>query len=146
MAHGIKDWFINLFISYFDKRKWHTSRTSTERECLTEEQWIGKKTKALKQLYHKNGWIIRMTALLFTADVQVCLQPLQWITDYIEMGYSYFHYIPILTQWGRDKVDAISQTTFSNAFSWMKMHEFRLRFHWSLILRFELTIYQHWFR
>ena len=25
-------------------------------------------------------------------------------------------------------MDAISQTTFSNAFSWMKMHEFRLRF------------------
>ena len=44
------------------------------------------------------------------------------------------------------QMDAISQTTFSNAFSWMKMHEFRLRFHWSLFLRFELTIFQHWFR
>ena len=28
----------------------------------------------------------------------------------------------------------------------MKMYEFRLRFHWSLFLRFELTIFQHWFR
>ena len=44
------------------------------------------------------------------------------------------------------QMDAISQTTFSNAFSWMKMHEFRFRFHWSLFLRFELTIFQHWFR
>ena len=26
------------------------------------------------------------------------------------------------------------------------MYEFRLRFHWSLLLRFELTIFQHWFR
>ena len=43
-------------------------------------------------------------------------------------------------------MDAISQTTFSNAFSWMKMHKFRLRFHWSLFLRFKLTIFQHWFR
>ena len=51
-----------------------------------------------------------------------------------------------LTHWGRDKMDAISQTTFSNAFSWMKMHEFRLRFHWSLFLRLELTIFQLWFR
>ena len=42
-----------------------------------------------------------------------------------------------LTHWGRDKMDAISQTTFSNAFSWMKMHEFRLQFHWSVFLRFE---------
>ena len=36
--------------------------------------------------------------------------------------------------------------TFSNAFSWMKMYKFRLRFHWSLFPRFQLTIFQHWFR
>ena len=41
----------------------------------------------------------------------------------------------LLTHWGRDKMDAISQTTLSNAFSWMKMLEFRLTFHWSLFLR-----------
>ena len=29
-----------------------------------------------------------------------------------------------LTHWGQDKIAAISQMTFSNAFSWMKMHEF----------------------
>ena len=51
-----------------------------------------------------------------------------------------------LTHWGRDKMAAISQTTFSNAFSWMKMYEFRLRFHQSLLLRFELTIFQLRFR
>ena len=51
-----------------------------------------------------------------------------------------------LTHWGRDKIDAISQTTLSNAFSWMKMLEFRLKFHWSLFLRVQLTIFQHWFR
>ena len=37
-------------------------------------------------------------------------------------------------------------TTFSNAFSWMKMYQFRLRFHWNLFLRVQLTISQHWFR
>ena len=37
-----------------------------------------------------------------------------------------------LTHWGRDKMAAIFQTTFSNGFSWMKMYEFRLTFHWSL--------------
>ena len=41
---------------------------------------------------------------------------------------------------------AIFQTTFWNAFSWMKMLEFRLKFHWSLFLRVQLTIIQHWFR
>ena len=54
--------------------------------------------------------------------------------------------IYILTHWGLDKIAAILLTTFSNAFSWMKMHTFRLRFHFSLFLRFELTIFQHWFR
>ena len=51
-----------------------------------------------------------------------------------------------LTHWGRDKMAAISQTTLSNAFSWMKLLEFRLKFHWSLFLRAQLTIFQHWFR
>ena len=40
-----------------------------------------------------------------------------------------------LTHWGRDKMADIFQTTFSNAFSWMTMLEFRLRFDWSLFPR-----------
>ena len=51
-----------------------------------------------------------------------------------------------LTHWGRDKMAAISQTTLSNAFSWIKILEFRLKFHWNLLLRVQLTIFQHWFR
>ena len=38
---------------------------------------------------------------------------------------------------------AIFQTTFSNAFSWMKIYEFRLRFHISLLLRVQLIILQY---
>ena len=45
-----------------------------------------------------------------------------------------------------DKMAVISQTTSLNIFSWMKMYEFRLKFHWSLFLRVQLTIFQHWFR
>ena len=51
-----------------------------------------------------------------------------------------------LTHWGLVKIVAISQTIFSNAFSWMEMYEFRLQFSWSLFLRFELAISQNWFR
>ena len=36
--------------------------------------------------------------------------------------------ICFITHWGRDKIAAISQTTLSNSFSWMKMLEFRLKF------------------
>ena len=50
-----------------------------------------------------------------------------------------------LTHWGGGKIAAISQATFSNAFSSMKMYEFRFRFHWNLVQRFELT-FLHWFR
>ena len=52
----------------------------------------------------------------------------------------------ILTHWGWDKMAAISQVTLSNAFSSMKMLEFQLKFHWSLSLRVQLMIFQHWFR
>ena len=51
-----------------------------------------------------------------------------------------------LTLWGRDEMNNISQTTFSNVFSSMKMFEFRLKFHWSLFPGVQLTIFQQWFR
>ena len=34
----------------------------------------------------------------------------------------------------------------SDAFSWITVYKFWLRFHWSLFLRDQLTIFQHWFR
>ena len=34
----------------------------------------------------------------------------------------------------------------SNAFSWMEIYELGLKFHWSLFLRVQLTMFQHWFR
>ena len=51
-----------------------------------------------------------------------------------------------ISHWGRDKMDVMSQTTISNALSWMKMLGLRLKFHWSLFLRVELTIFHHWFK
>ena len=45
------------------------------------------------------------------------------------------------THWGRDKIAAISQMTFSNVFSSMKMFQFQLKFHWRLLLRIQLTIF-----
>ena len=50
------------------------------------------------------------------------------------------------THWGRDKMAAIFHTTFSSAFSWMKIFQLRFKFHYSLFLRVHLTIRQHWFR
>ena len=62
-------------------------------------------------------------------------------------GMMYHHLGPltVLTHGGRDKMSVFSQTTFSNAFSWMKILEFRLKIHWSLFLRVLSTIFQPWF-
>ena len=46
----------------------------------------------------------------------------------------------MLTYFPWDKMAAISQTTISILFSWMKILEFRLKFHWSLFLRVQMTI------
>ena len=52
----------------------------------------------------------------------------------------------VLTHLCRDKMATILQKTLSNAFSWMKMSEFRLRFHWNFFLLAQFTIFQHRFR
>ena len=43
-----------------------------------------------------------------------------------------------LTDWGWDEIDNLFQTTFSDSFSWLKMYQFWLWFHWSLFLWFKL--------
>ena len=51
------------------------------------------------------------------------------------------HYLEIiLIHRGWNNMATISQMTLSNAFSWMKMLEFKSKFHWSLFLRVQLTI------
>ena len=72
--------------------------------------------------------------------------PMLWVHEVITAIFQTPWTPASLTHWGREKIDAILQTTFSNAFSRMKMYEFRLGFHWSLFLRVQLTIFQHWFR
>ena len=51
----------------------------------------------------------------------------------------------LLTHWSQDKMAAIFQTTFSNAFSWMKIILFWLRCHWNMFSSVQLTLFQHWF-
>ena len=45
-----------------------------------------------------------------------------------------------------DKMSAISQTTFSNVFSWMKRFVFWFEFHWKSFLGVQLSKSQHWLR
>ena len=62
-------------------------------------------------------------------------------------GYAYdLLQLNFLLYWDRVKMAPISQPTFLNAFSWMKMYEFLFKFHWGLFLRVRITIFQYWFR
>ena len=94
------------------------------------------------------SWNSEILCVWFSVKVTRCHKVIYNIFRFTHYGW--WHYISLclykLTHWGRDKMDAILQTTFSSAFSWMKMFEFRLKFHWSLFLRLQLTIFHHWFR
>ena len=106
---------------------------------------------------HKANSTIWLTSYFY--EYQICKQKKQpfpscnttfsWLLNY---DWDLLHWqmchicLQCLTHWGREKMDAISQTTFSSAFSWMKMFEFRLKFHWSLFPRVQLTNFQQWFR
>ena len=94
------------------------------------------------------------SCIVTTNHSRTGLNPLimAWLNNYIHcvLWVVTTHSCPTfqgsLTHWGWDKMAAISQTTLSNAFSWMKMLEFRLKLHCSLFPRAQLTIFQQWFR
>ena len=70
----------------------------------------------------------------------LCWQPMNifsWNTCYV----CWLKHISPWTKW-----PPFWQTTFWNAFSWMKSFVFWIEFHWSVFLRVQLTITQHWFR
>ena len=46
----------------------------------------------------------------------------------------------------RQNGSPFSRRHFKIAFSWMKIYELHLRFHWSLFLGVWLRIFQHWFK
>ena len=50
--------------------------------------------------------------------------------------------VTLLSHWSRDKITAVFQTAFSNAFSLIKISVFWLRFQWTMLSRVQLTILQ----
>ena len=71
-----------------------------------------------------------------------CLQ--EYTTDQIPLWHGNdFHIINTLRR--RQDDCHFTDDTFKR-FSWMKILESRLKFHWSLFLRVQWTIIHHWFR
>ena len=86
----------------------------------------------------------------------ICLSLAQWkhnpssdyfllISPLLMQWWARITFIIVLTHWGQYKMADIFQT-FSNAFSWMKMFEFRIQVHWTLFLGIQLTMIQDLFR
>ena len=70
----------------------------------------------------------------------------EWTVPFKCWSHAIAPWLSLLTQLLQDKMAAISQTIFSDAFSWMKSFVFSLKFHWGLFLNVQLTITQDWFR
>ena len=79
--------------------------------------------------------------------INTCIKSLHWYIGLMKSTLvKLMALYNTLINWGQDKMAANFLITFSNAFSWMKIYEFRLRFHLSLFPRVQLTIFQHWLR
>ena len=62
-----------------------------------------------------------------TSNIKWSWQHIRWRSRYLCVSPPTKWTHLISTYWDRDKIAAISQTTFSNVFSWMKMFEFWLK-------------------
>ena len=65
-------------------------------------------------------------------ELVLCLVPLHWTIP--------LNHIEAETKW-----PTFLQTTFPNAFSWMKFFKFQTKFDWNMSHTVELIICQHWF-
>ena len=68
-----------------------------------------------------NPLMLTSRRFITTASAISVLKKRQKMHTYIDISSTE---VSILTHWGRDQIDAISQTTFSNAFSWIKCLNF----------------------
>ena len=92
---------------------------------------------SLNQFWHISSYLRTLSLIETGTILSTWTNPGDRLFDITDRGVTT---LKLLTHWGRDKMATIFQTTFSNAFSWMKMYKFRLRFHWSLFPIVQLTI------
>ena len=75
-------------------------------------------------LFHTDlGWLVLYIPIVLLFEIRF---------ELILFWFQETNFTKGLTHQDQDKMAAISQTTISNTFSWMKMLEFQLKFHWSL--------------
>ena len=100
-------------------------------------------------VYDVFWWYRLLYIMWWNADVKVKCFTHLIITIYIHVLMDFccdlcFNSYSI--NWGRDKMAAISQTTFWNAFSWMTVVIFWFKFNWNLFPMVQLLISDQWLR
>ena len=85
-------------------------------------------------------WFRKWLAAVKQQDIRFNIDQVLWC-HVTSSGLKELTYLPL------DKMaTTISQTIFSNDFSWMKSFVFWFKFHWSVFLGVQLKISQHWLK
>ena len=118
---------------------WHTCwwrvKTAVESKCVINPQFYLNQQVVFKRQYNRTDACILCKSLLHKDKKNHTWGSFSHASRRCHSPQRMFLCVQsVLTHWGRDKIAAISQTTFSNAFSSLKMCEFWLKFHWSLFL------------
>ena len=112
----------------------------------TVEHWNGNVFILMKFSSLAALKVVKMTTSSAASDenfIKMTTFSFQWV---MFCHFPVFSWCFTLTHWGWHRNVATSQTTFSNAVSWMKMFKFWFKFHLSLFPRVQSAIFQHWFR
>ena len=106
-------------ISYEIALRWMPQDLNNDKSTLVQVMaWCRQATSHyLSQCWLRSMSPNGVTGSQWVKETQIGVLVSIWITVSRMNGNS-----QLLTHWGRDKMDAIFQTTFSNRFSWMQMY------------------------
>ena len=130
---------LTLLTAQKPQHYWHFVRG------ITCDRWISHKGPVMRKIFPCREVFHGRNIAPVGAHVDLNNYRIEW-TFVIQHAIAVSGSIADLTRWDRNKIAAIFQATFQNAFFWMKMYTFRLRFHWSMLLEVQSTIFQHWLR
>ena len=106
--------------------------------------WLNRNVSEKHNLF--NIYIYTICGLTIQTQAILNTRSLKLDTRHIYLQPSHIIFFVLITHSGRVKMEAISQRTFWNAFSWKKMYDFCLKYHNSLFLGVQLLIFPPWFR
>ena len=125
--------------------------------CVTRPQWVNRVSVTIVHLWdtwtlsalngseHLDTFSSKFLTILLYQLCRPCLSN-RGNTSYLFLNISMVGSSHPVNSSSLDKMALISHMMFWKAFSWMKILEFRWKFHWSLFLWVQLTISEHWFR